>query len=410
VITVTRRSCQNAGMLRVGLTGGIGSGKSTVAGRLAEHGAVVIDSDRLAREVVEPGTSGLAELVAAFGDGILAGDGTLDRPELARRAFADDASRARLNGIMHPKIGARTAELMAAAPEDAVVVHDVPLLVENGLGPNYHLVIVVGAPVQTRVHRLVHTRGMSEEDARARVRAQADDAARRAAADVWLDNGGSVDQVLADVDALWADRLVRFEANVRHGQRNSYGGPRLVPPNPDWPAQAARLAARIARAIGRDDARVDHIGSTAVPGMPAKDVIDLQLTVESMAEADVLAVPLAAAGFPRRDHIDHDNPKAYAPDVEQWRKRLHASADPGRLVNLHVRAAGTPGWRLALLMRDWLSADEAAHAEYRALKAELSERYAADDSPADYAESTEPWFDQAAVRAEQWAADTGWTP
>src|SRR3954470_23041384 len=171
-------------MLRVGLTGGIGSGKSTVAGRLAEHGAVVIDSDKLAREVVEPGTPGLAELVEAFGDGILAGDGTLDRAELARRAFADDASRARLNGITHPKIGARTAELMAAAPEDAVVVHDVPLLVENGLGPNYHLVIVVDAPGQTRVHRLVEARGMSEVDVRARIEAQAGEDARRAAADV----------------------------------------------------------------------------------------------------------------------------------------------------------------------------------------------------------------------------------
>jgi dephospho-CoA kinase len=397
-------------MLRVGLTGGIGSGKSTVAGRLAEHGAVVIDSDKIAREVVEPGTVGLAELVDAFGDGILAGDGTLDRPELARRAFSDDAARLRLNGIVHPKIAARTAELMAAAPEDAIVVHDVPLLVENGLGPNYHLVLVVDAPVETRVHRVVHTRGMSEEDARARIKAQADESARRAAADVWLDNGGSVDRVLADVDALWADRLVRFEANVRHGQRDSYGGPRLLPPDPTWPRQAERLAARIRRAIGRDDARVDHVGSTAVPGMPAKDVVDLQLTVASMAEADVLAPALAAAGFPRLDHIDRDNPKDYAPDVEQWRKRLHASADPGRLVNLHLRAEGTPGWRLALLMRDWLRADEAEHAEYRALKEGLSDEYAADDDTDNYAERKEPWFDEAAVRAEQWVTETGWTP
>jgi len=378
-------------MLRVGLTGGIGSGKSTVAGRLAEHGAVVIDSDRIAREVVEPGTPGLAELVEAFGDGILAGDGTLDRAELARRAFSDDAARTRLNGIVHPKIGARTAALMAAAPEDAVVVHDVPLLVENGLGPNYHLVLVVDAPVDTRVHRLVHVRGMSEEDARARVRAQADAAARRAAADVWLDNGGSVDQVLADVDALWADRLVRFEANVRHGQHNSYGGPRLVKPDPTWPAQAARIAARVRRGIGREDARVDHIGSTAVPGMLANDVVDLQLTVASTAEADVLAAPLAAAGFPRV----HDR---------------HAAADPGRLVNLYVRTEDAPGRRLALLMRDWLSADDAAHAEYRALKEKLAHEHAADDDMTDYAERKQPWFDRAAVRAEQWASETGWTP
>jgi dephospho-CoA kinase len=397
-------------MLRVGLTGGIGAGKSTVAGRLAEHGAVVIDSDKIAREVVEPGTPGLAELVEAFGDGILAADGTLDRAELARRAFSDDAARARLNGIVHPKVGARTAELMADAAADAVVVHDVPLLVENDLGPNYHLVLVVDAPVPTRVHRLVHDRGLSEEDARARIKAQADEPARRAAADVWLDNGGSVDQVLADVDALWADRLVRFESNVRLGHRNSYGGPRLVPPNPDWPAQAARLAARVRRAIGREDARVDHVGSTAVPGMPAKDIVDLQLGVASMEEADELAAALAAAGFPRRTHVDRENPKDYAPDVAQWRKRLHASADPGRLAHLHVRVEGGPGWRLALLMRDWLCADEAVRAEYLSLKRKLSHRFAADDNTVDYAEAKEPWFDHAAVRAEEWAKDTGWTP
>jgi dephospho-CoA kinase len=396
-------------MLRVGLTGGIGAGKSTVAGRLAEHGAVVIDSDKIAREVVEPGTPGLAELVEAFGDGILAADGSLDRAELARRAFSDDATRARMNGIVHPRVGARTVELMTAAPEDAIVVHDVPLLVENDLGPNYHLVLVVDAPEPTRVHRL-RNRGLSEEDARARIKAQADESARRAAADVWLDNGGSVDRVLAAVDALWADRLVRFESNVRLGHRNRYGGPRLVEPSPDWPAQAARLAARIRRAIGREDARVDHIGSTAVPDMPAKDVIDLQLTVASMDEADEHAEALAAAGFPRLAHVDRDNPKEYAPDVAQWRKRLHVSADPGRLVNLHVRAEGGPGWRLALLLRDWLRADEEAHAEYRSLKRKLSHRFATDDDTDHYAEAKEPWFDHAAVRAEGWSKETDWQP
>jgi len=397
-------------MLRVGLTGGIGSGKSTVAGRLAEHGAVVIDADAIAREVVEPGTPGLAELVEAFGQDILDPHGALDRGRLAQRVFSDEDARARLNGIVHPRIGARTGELMAAAAADAIVVHDVPLLVENDLGANYHLVLVVDAPLETRIRRLVRDRGMSEEDARARVRAQADETARRAAADVWLDNGGSVDQVLADVDALWADRLVRFESNVRLGHCNRYGGPRLAPPDPDWPAHAARLIARIRAAIGDPDARVDHTGSTAVPGMPAKNVIDLQLTVGSLEQADELAGALAAAGFPRLPFVDRDNPKDYEPDPAKWRKRLHVSADPGRLVNLHIREAGGPGWRLALLMRDWLRADEAAHAEYRALKEKLAHRYAADDDTDNYAEAKEPWFDQAAVRAEEWAANTGWRP
>src|SRR5690349_19395640 len=129
-------------MLRVGLTGGIGSGKSTVARRLAEHGAVVIDADKIAREVVEPGTDGLAEIHAAFGDDVIS-DGALDRAALAQRVFTDETARATLNGIVHPRIGARTGELMAAAPADAIVVHDVPLLVENHLGPAYHLVLVV---------------------------------------------------------------------------------------------------------------------------------------------------------------------------------------------------------------------------------------------------------------------------
>ena len=396
-------------MLRVGLTGGIGSGKSTVAGRLSEHGAVVIDADRIAREVVEPGTAGLAELVEAFGDDVLTPDGALDRAALARRVFADDAARARLNGIVHPRIGERTAELMAAAPSEAIVVHDVPLLVENKLGPAYHLVLVVDAPVETRVARVLRDRGMSEQDARARVAAQADEPARRAAADVWLDNGGSVDQVLAEVDALWADRLVRYESNVRLGNHNRHS-PRLAQPDPTWPAQAARLAARVRMAVGDLAARVDHIGSTAVPDMPAKDVIDLQLTVPSLAEADRLAEPLALAGFPRNTAVDRDNPKPYEPDPERWRKRLHTSADPGRPANLHLRVEGDPGWQLALLMPAWLTADEAAHAEYRALKEDLAHRYATDDDASAYGEAKEPWLVGAADRAWKWARRSGWTP
>jgi dephospho-CoA kinase len=175
-------------MLRVGLTGGIGAGKSTVAGRLAEHGAVVIDADKIAREVVEPGTEGLAELVAEFGRDILAPDGSLDRPSLAAKAFANDEARNKLNAIVHPKIGKRTAELVDKAAPEAVVVHDVPLLVENGLAPVYHLVIVVDAPEDVRLARLTGPRGMSEVDARNRIAAQADERRRRAVADVWLDN------------------------------------------------------------------------------------------------------------------------------------------------------------------------------------------------------------------------------
>jgi dephospho-CoA kinase len=395
-------------MLRVGLTGGIGSGKSTVAGRLAEHGAVVIDADRLAREVVEPGTPGLAAVVDAFGPGILDESGSLDRAKLAGRVFKDDAAREILTSIVHPLIAERTGERMAEAPADAIVVHDVPLLVENNLGPAYHLVIVVDAPVETRVSRVVRDRGMSEADARARIAAQATEQARRAAADVWLDNGGTVDEVLAEVDSLWADRLVRYEGNLRLGHANRYGGPRLSPPDPTWPAQAARLAARIRMAIGDLSARVDHIGSTSVQGLPAKNIIDLQLTVDSLEQADRLAEPLAAAGFPRDPDVDRDEPKPYAPDQQDWLKRLHKSADPGRLAHLHLRVEGSPGWRLALLLPAWLRADDAARTEYLRLKEDLAKRYVADDDTAEYAEAKEPWFTEAATRANEWAERTGW--
>jgi dephospho-CoA kinase len=395
-------------MLRVGLTGGIGSGKSTVARRLAEHGAVVIDADRIAREVVEPGTEGLARIAETWPDVIT--DGALDRPKLAQKVFTDESARKTLNGIVHPQIGARTAELMGGAPDDAVVVHDVPLLVENNLGPAYHLVLVVDAPEEERVHRVVRDRGMPEQDARARIRAQASEEARRAAADVWLDNGGSRDEVLATVDALWADRLVRYEANVRLRRRAVYGAPRLLDPDPTWPAQADRLRARIAMAAADLAVRVDHIGSTSVPGLPAKDVLDLQVTVASLADADALAEPLAAAGFPVLPGIDHDMPKPYAPDIEQWCKRLHAAADPGRLANVHLRVEGSPGWRFALLFPDWLRANPADLADYLAVKRKLSHQFEADDTTDNYAEAKEAWFDAAGPRAEEWAERTGWQP
>lgn len=394
-------------MLRVGLTGGIGSGKSTVAGRLGEHGAVVIDSDRLAREVVEPGTPGLAEIVATFGQDVLTADGALDRGALAARVFTDDAARARLNAIVHPLVGARTVELMATAAPDAVVVHDVPLLVENNLAPSYHLVIVVDAPVETRVRRLRTDRGMSEEDARARISSQANDEARRAAADVWLDNGGSRDEILAAVDALWADRLVRYESNVRLHRKAGGGPPRLVGPDPTWPAQAERLAARIRRAAGNPDLRVDHVGSTAIP-LPAKDVIDLQVTVSTLADADAIAEPLTEAGFIFHPGIADDQP--HFGDQEQWRKRYHNSADPGRPVNLHLRAESSPGWRFALLFRDWLRANESVRDEYLELKRVLADKFATDDDSGRYAEAKEPWFVTAYPRMKEWADRTGWRP
>ncbi len=193
-------------MVRIGLTGGIGSGKSTVSALLAARGAVIVDSDRIAREVVEPGTPGLARVVEAFGEGVLAPDGSLDRGALAAVVFADPEARRRLDGIVHPLVRARASELAAAAPPDAVVVHDVPLLVETGQASSYDLVLVVEADPATRVSRLVQ-RGLTAEDARARMEAQASDGQRRAVADVLLDNSGTPEQLAEQVDRFWAERI-----------------------------------------------------------------------------------------------------------------------------------------------------------------------------------------------------------
>ena len=193
-------------MLRIGLTGGIGSGKSTVAALLAERGARVVDADRIAREVVEPGTPGLAAVVAAFGEGVLTGEGALDRPALAALVFNDPDARARLDAVVHPLVRARAAELVAAAPPDAVVVQDVPLLVETGQADAYDLVLVVETDPGTRVARLVE-RGLTADDARARIASQATDEQRRAVADVVLRNDGDRAELSAQVDRFWADRV-----------------------------------------------------------------------------------------------------------------------------------------------------------------------------------------------------------
>ncbi|OKJ70933.1 dephospho-CoA kinase [Streptomyces sp. CB02460] len=192
-------------MLRVGLTGGIGAGKSEVSRLLVGHGAVLIDSDRIAREVVEPGTPGLAAVVEEFGPGILAPDGTLDRPALGAIVFADPDRLAALNAIVHPLVRDRSAELEKAAGPDSVVVHDVPLLTENGLAPLYDLVVVVDAAPETQLDRLVRLRGMAEEDARARMAAQATREQRRAIADLVIGNDGPVEELADRVREVWAE-------------------------------------------------------------------------------------------------------------------------------------------------------------------------------------------------------------
>jgi dephospho-CoA kinase len=252
----------------------------------------------------------------------------------------------------------------------------------------------------------MQTRGMTEDDARSRIAAQASDEQRHAAADVWLDNNGAKDVVLDAVDDLWQQRLVPFERNVREGRRSHRPEQlHLADPDPTWPAQAHRLLERLRRAFGEVALTADHVGSTALPGLLAKDVVDLQVGVPGLAAADdpQLLDRLSAAGFPRVEGIDHDNAK----DGSAWPKRMHGNADPARVTNVHVREVDSPGWRWALLFRDWLRHDARAAADYAAEKQRIA---ATGASTTDYAEAKEPWFDAVADRAEQWADQAGWEP
>jgi dephospho-CoA kinase len=205
-------------MLKVGLTGGIGAGKSEVSRLLEEHGAVIVDADKIAREVVEPGTPGLAAVAEEFGDEVLAPDGSLDRPRLGAVVFADAERLAALNAIVHPLVGERSAELERQAAADsasAVIVHDVPLLTENGLAPLYDVVLVVDASPENQLDRLVRLRGMTEEDARARMAAQATREERLALADIVIGNDGTPEELATRVREVWDELCERAQGRSR---------------------------------------------------------------------------------------------------------------------------------------------------------------------------------------------------
>ncbi len=399
-------------MLHLGLTGGIGAGKSTVAATLAECGGHLIDADQVARDVLDPGTEGLAAVVAEFGPDILTKDSRLDRPALARRVFGDEDALRRLNAVVHPLVRAETQARLADLPADAVVVHDVPLIVENDLAAEYHLVLVVGAGATTRLQRLQRDRGMTVEQIEARMAAQADDTQRAQVADEWIVNDGDLQAAADQVRQLWRDRIGPYAANLAAGRcapRHEQAELTRAPQGPrSWQVQAEAILARLRRAGGDLIRTADHIGSTSVPGLVAKDVLDLQLGVADLAAADRLAPALAAAGFPQVEGRWYDSPKAgLAEPGTRWDKRFHANADPGRAVNLHVRVAGGPGWRYALLCRDWLRNDAGARAAYQQVKEHL---VATTGSTRDYAAAKEPWFDQVWPQIQAWAERTGWAP
>lgn len=335
-------------MLMVGLTGGIGAGKSTVTAVLEESGAVIVDADRIARQVVEPGSPGLAMLVAEFGEDILRPDGALDRAALAARAFVDAERTAALNAITHPLIGERTAELFGSAPEDAIVVHDMPLLVEGGMTPGYHLVIVVDTPAEIRLQRLVEQRGMPEDDARARMARQATDEDRRAAADILIDNSGDRQTVVDLTRALVEVRLSPFEHNLRTGTP-VVGDRTVVPFRPEWTGEAERACARLRHVVGDIARRIDHVGPTAVEGLDAPDVIDLQVTVQDASAVAAVLGKLTEAGYVR--------------DRLSERPLLHW-CDPARPLEVSILAEDDPEHKFSLLMAEVIGSDPGARSEY----------------------------------------------
>jgi dephospho-CoA kinase len=402
-------------MLRIGLTGGIGAGKSALSSTFAKCGGVIVDGDVISREVVQPGTEGLASLVGAFGDDILLPDGSLDRPALAAKAFKDDEARQKLNGIVHPLVGNRRTEIISSVPEDSVVVEDIPLLVESGMAPMFPLVVVVYADVDVRLRRLVDQRGMAEEDARARIAAQATDDQRRAVADVWLENSGSPEDLIERAHDVWNNRILPFAHNLSQCQI-ARAPARLVPADPSWADQAQRIVNRLKTACGHRALRVDHIGSTALPGLDAKDVIDIQVTVESLETADELAEPLLAVGYPGLAHITQDAAKSdarstverydHSDDPALWHKRIHASADPDRPTNVHLRVDGWPNQQFALLFVAWLKANPEVRADYLSVKRSADSN--ADGNLMRYVTAKEPWFRAAYRRAWEWADSIGW--
>ncbi len=368
----------------------------------AECGGVIVDGDVISREVVAPGTEGLAALAEEFGSTILRPDGALDRPALAVIAFSDEARRHALNGIVHPLVARRRSELIAAADDEAVVIEDIPLLVESGMAPLFPMVVVVHADADVRLQRLIGQRGMDEKDARARIAAQATEEQRRGVADVWLDNSGTEGELIEQARELWHQRILPFAHNIA-AKTPVRAEPQLVPADPTWPEQAGRIRARLNTTCGHRALRIDHVGSTAVAGMDAKDVVDIQITVASLEVADELADDLLHAGYPRVEAITSDVP--HTDDAALWQKRFHASADPGRPTNIHLRVADWPGQQFALLFVDWLSANPEVQADYLATKRAAAEQRDIDH----YVEAKEPWFLDGYERARLWADTTGWS-
>lgn len=314
-------------MLTIGLTGGIGAGKSAVATELVACGAVLVDADIVSREVVEPGTPGLAAVVEAFGPSVLDENGALNRPALGKIVFGDEAARVRLGEIMHPVVRERSWELTYAAGPDAIVVQDVPLLTENKLAPTFHLSIVVEAPEEIRLRRLVEVRGMAADDARARIRAQTSDAQRRAVTDIVVPNDTDLADLKQRIADLWSGRLRPYADNITKG-RAADQPTEAVAYNPAWAHDYSLAEARLREQFADVVVDVRHVGPTSESGHSAPDVVHVDLTVNANRPISTLREQLNAAGWISRD--------ADADSITEWQMD---SADPGRPASLHVRTS-----------------------------------------------------------------------
>ena len=331
-------------MLRIGLTGGIAAGKSVVARRFAELGAVLVDADVLARAAVEPGSEGLRAVVSAFGPEILGADDALDRPALGRLVFADAAARERLNAIVHPRVRAAAAALIDGAPEDAVVVEDIPLLVETGQAARFHLVVVGDAPDALRIERMVDRRGMERGDAERRIAAQASRETRLRAADAVIVNDSGVDELLAVTDELWRTRILPFRDNLAAGRAADGSGARPTAGLAGTSGLMDRIRGKLDTvlpagcSVDPDEASCagsDGMQDRAPVELPAVDTqASLRVSVPLAGDAGAASDAVAGAGFPRDERAaGHGGRPPTA---------LHRAADPALDVTVAVGPDAAP--------------------------------------------------------------------
>ncbi len=317
-------------MLSLGLTGGIAAGKSLLTTRFRELGAVVIDADQLARDVVASGTSGLAAIVANFGDRILQSDGSLHRAKLGSLVFADRSARESLNAIVHPRVRQAASALKRDAGEGSIVVQDIPLLVESGQEASFHLVLVVQAPGEERIARMVRERGMSREDALARMSAQASDEQRAAAADVVIFNNGSPEQAVAELDVLWRERLLPFAANMARGQAAQKG--------PAAPTDVQRAAGQSAAGASAHTAAARAAAQVRLKARILQAVGETASVVDANTAGRGLTVrPLPGADAGRQKLLDALAGTGFFPCLPpQDGRHLLASADPGQAAMVEI--------------------------------------------------------------------------